>query len=136
MTPGIMDATDAAAAYKASARSSETPDMDWLLRAWRGLRTYLMRAAAATERGDLQVKLGSLDKASKLLVLLQGIMPDNRDSPLATRLRGLYTSFHLRLMTANAQNDVAAMRDLADQLSELDSVFSESVVYADGKGHS
>lgn len=123
----ILDTYDAAAAYKVAAMTSEPPDLDWVIRGWRGLRTYFMRAAAATERGNLGIKLNSLDKASKLLSLMQGITPPDENSIMAVKLRGLYTSFHLRLSAANAENDAATMRDLANQFVELDRIFSDRI---------
>jgi flagellin-specific chaperone FliS len=83
-----------------------------------------MRAAAATRRHDLLVKHACLDKASKLLILLEGITPDAGNAKLSARLRGLYISFQVRLAVANAANDAAAMNELAGQLTELDRMFS------------
>jgi flagellar biosynthetic protein FliS len=127
MALGIMDTADVAAAYKRSTMISETPDIDWVLRGWRGLRTYVMRAGAATRRHDLSVKHACLDKASKLLILLEGITPDAGNARLSARLRDLYTSFQVRLVMANATNDAAAMNELAGQLTELDHMFSRLV---------
>jgi flagellin-specific chaperone FliS len=126
----FMGAT-AAAAYKRAVMSSETPDLDWIARGWRGLRTYLAAAIRAIDRNDLAARITACARASDLLVMLRRITPDGPDCALGQRLAAIYDSLHVELAKANAAADRLALQDIMQAFASLEADF---MLPAEAKG--
>lgn len=112
-----------AAEYKRAAMLSAPPDAMWIVRGWRGIRTYLLHAAQAAERGDAAGKLAALKKSSELLAFLHRITPQGRNARLGSTIATVYERLHCLLALANANSDPAAFRDVSGALAELERVF-------------
>jgi flagellin-specific chaperone FliS len=121
----LMDAT-VAAAYKKVVMSSEAPDLDWIIRGWRGLRTYLATAIRAIDREDLSARVAACGRASELMVLLRRITPDGHDSALGQRLAMVYDTLHIELAKANAAGDRTALQGIVQALASLEHGFAPS----------
>jgi flagellin-specific chaperone FliS len=123
-----MDGADhGAAQYKRAIMLSEPPGVMWIVRGWRGLRTYLLRAAQAAESGDIAGKVAALGKASALLAFLYAITPrgtpTGRSARLGAAIAPVYQRLHCLLALANARNDAASIREVSDALAHLEEVF-------------
>lgn len=113
--------TIGAAAYRQAVMTSEDPDLDWIVRGWRGLRSYLARAIRAIEQGDLAAQTSACRGASDLLVLLQRITPAADDTSLGHRLRTIYDALHLQIAKANAEQDKRALQQIVQAVARLES---------------
>jgi flagellin-specific chaperone FliS len=118
--------TGVAAQYKQAIMLSEAPGVMWIVRGWRRLRTYLLRAAQAAERGDIAGKVAALGKASSLLAFLYKITPQGRKVPLGDAIAKVYQRLHCLLALANARNDPASIREVSEALAHLETVFLEA----------
>lgn len=121
----FMSATGAAA-YKRAVMSSETPDLEWIARGWRGLRTYLATATRALDRQDLAARSAACGKASELLVMLRQITPDGPDCELGERLAAIYDTLHIELAKANAAGDREGLQGIMNALASLEAAFTPS----------
>lgn len=116
----------AATAYRTATMLSESPDLDWIRRGWRGLRTYTGTAMRALERGDLETRTTACRKASELFVLLRGITADGPDCALGSRLAAIYDRLHIDLIQANAASDKQAFEEIMRAISLLESDFGQA----------
>jgi len=119
----FMSATGAAA-YKRAVMSSETPDLEWIARGWRGLRTYLATAIRALDRHDLGARCAACNRASELLVMLRQITPDDPDSELGQRLTAIYDTLHIELAKANASGNKETLRGIMQAFEALEADFA------------
>lgn len=118
--------TGVAAQYKQAIMLSEAPGVMWIIRGWRRIRSYLLRAAQAAERGDIAAKVAALGKASELLAFLYKITPQGRNVPLGGAIAKVYQRLHCLLALANARNDPTSIREVSDALAHLEAVFLET----------
>ncbi len=109
--------------YKQAIMFSEPPGAMWIVRGWRGLRTYLLRAAQAAERGDVAGKVAAVKKSSDLLAFLYKITPAGRNARLGTAIARVYERLHCLLALGNVKNDPASFRDVSNALAHLEAVF-------------
>ena len=116
----------AATAYRTATMLSESPDLDWIRRGWRGLRTYMATAIRALERGDLEARTTACRKASELFVLMRGITADEADSALGSRLAAIYDRLHIDLIQANAAADKRAFEEIMSAISALERDFGQA----------
>lgn len=105
-------------AYKTAIMMSEVPGIDWIAKGWRGVATYLIAAASRVEAGDRGAKAQKVDRATRLLVFLAQVTPE--DPPLGATLRGIYDNLMVRIVQANLQDDAAQLRAVAAELWDLD----------------
>ncbi len=119
----FMSATGAAA-YKRAVMSSETPDLEWIARAWRGLRTYLATAIRALDRQDLAARCAACNKASELLVMLRQITSDEPGSELGQRLAAIYDTLHIELAKANASGSRETLQGIMHAFETLEADFA------------
>jgi flagellin-specific chaperone FliS len=119
-----MDGLDhGAAQYKRAIMLSEPLGVMWIVRGWRGLRTYLLRAAQAAEQGDIAGKVAALGRASSLLAFLYKITPTGRNARLGSAIATIYQRVHCLLALANARSDPASFREVSEALAHLEAVF-------------
>lgn len=116
----------AATAYRTATMLSESPDLDWIRRGWRGLRTYIGAAVRALERGDLEARATACRKASELFVLLRGITEDGEDRILGSRLAAIYDRLHIDLIRASAAADKQAFEEVTSAISALERDFGQA----------
>jgi flagellin-specific chaperone FliS len=128
----FMGATGAAA-YKRAVMSSEVPDLEWIARGWRGLRTYLAAATRALDRQDLTARSTACGRASELLVMLRQITPNGPDCELGERLAAIYDTLHIELAKANAVGDRETLLGIMHALATLEAGFAPSDEH-DGAG--
>lgn len=117
-----MSATGAAA-YKRAVMSSETPDLEWIARGWRGLRTYLATAIRALDRHDLAARGTACSKASELLVMLRQITQDGPGCDLGQRLTAIYDTLHIELAKANASGSREILQGIMHAFETLEADF-------------
>lgn len=112
--------SDAAVLYKSTSMMSEEPSIDWLLRGLRGLRVFLAQAVAGIETGNIDAKITAVTRVSELLSFMQGITQSQGEQSLGASLANLYTSFHVQLTKAHAENDAKGLREISDQIGQLE----------------
>lgn len=106
------------------------PDVSWIVRGWRGVRAYFLRAAKAAEKGDVPGKLAALRQASELLAFLHRITPKGRSEELGRAISTLYERLHTTAALANAKSDPVALRGLSDDLASLEADFMSAYASA------
>lgn len=119
----FMSATGAAA-YKRAVMSSETPDLEWIARGWRGLRTYLATAIRALDRQDLAARCAACSRASELLVMLRQITQDGPDCQLGQRLTAIYDTLHIELAKGNASGSREILQGIMRAFETLEADFT------------
>jgi flagellin-specific chaperone FliS len=114
--------SDGAARYRQATMLSESPTIMWIVRGWRGVRTYLLRAARAAEQGDLSGKIAALQKSSELLAFLYRLTPKGNDAKLGAAIAGVYRQLHCLIALANAKDDAASLREISEGLAYLENI--------------
>jgi len=117
---------DGAARYRQATMLTEPPSIMWIVRGWRGVRTYLLRATRAAERGDIPGKIAALQKSSELLAFLYRLTPSGEDAKLGASIAGVYRQLHCLLALANARSDAALLRELSEGLAKLENAVLEA----------
>lgn len=112
--------SEVAALYRSASLMSEDPTMKTLVIGIRGLRTFMGRAVRAIEARNASAKIDAVTRASELLTFLQGITRAENSDSLGARLSGLYTTLHVKLTYAHAQDDTEGFRWIAAQLGILE----------------
>ena len=108
-----------AGAYKTTSMMSETPDITWIVRGLRGVQTFLRRAILAIEEGDVAKKHQMIEKAGQLIMQLDALARSAGGS-LSERLSAIYTTLHVRMVTANASDNRAEMASILSEAQELE----------------
>jgi flagellar biosynthetic protein FliS len=113
---------NAAEHYKTTTMMSEEPSLDWVEKGWRAIAFYLRTARMAIDKNNLAEKLEAVGKAERLLALLSAITPRDKDSALGSKIGSLYDTFQITLVNANADDDVAALKNIEAALAELEKI--------------
>jgi flagellin-specific chaperone FliS len=106
--------------YRSAAMLSEEPSGQWVIKGIRGVKTYIYMSIRAINDQNIEAKNQYVDKASKLLVLLQGITKPEGENSLGGKLSTIYTNFQLALTKAHAGNNIIEFRNLAAELEALE----------------
>lgn len=93
-----------------------------------GARARVLRASACIEVGDTARKGKAIAEACALVGNLQGSLDMEAGGELAAGLSTLYDYLQSRLVAANAGNDTAALREVDDLLSDIESAWNAIAV--------
>ena len=104
--------------YKSNMFDGE-PTLEWLGQAWRALRLYSRKARAAIEARETVEKAAMIDRASRLLVLLSGILDTGPGTRLGPSLMRIYGALQRSLLHANINNDVEALLEFEQAIDAL-----------------
>jgi len=104
--------------YKSNMFDGE-PTLEWLAQAWRALRLYSRKARGAIETRETVEKAAMIDRASRLLVLLSGILDTGPGTKLGPKLMRIYGALQRSLLHANINNDVEALLEFEQAIDAL-----------------
>ncbi len=90
-----------------------------------GLLDSLAAAEGQIERNEIQEKCNSLNRATRILVGLQGSLDHEKGGDIASNLADLYDYCIRRLMKANLKNDVAAIQEVKGLMAEIRDAWSQ-----------
>jgi len=88
-----------------------------------GARERARLAAACLERGDLSRKAQAISDASAIIGGLNGALNLDAGGEIADGLQSLYDYAQRRLVAANADNDIAPLREVDDLLGDIESAW-------------
>ena len=88
-----------------------------------GLLAALADAEGHMQRNAIAEKGESINRASKILIGLQGTLDFEKGGELARNLSDLYDYAMRRILKANLRNDVAAIQEVRGLLGEITSAW-------------
>lgn len=90
-----------------------------------GLIDSLSAAEGQIERKEIQAKANSLNRATRIMVGLQGSLDMAKGGEIAKNLSELYDYCTRRLMHANLKNDADAVREVKSLMNEIREAWSQ-----------
>ena len=88
-----------------------------------GARDRIRLAGACLERGDIPRKAKAISDASGLIGGLSGALNLEAGGEIAAGLQSLYDYAQQRLVSANADNDAAALNEVDSLLGDIESAW-------------
>ncbi len=88
-----------------------------------GLIESLATARGQIERGEIAEKGKSLARAGRIVVGLQGALDFEKGGDIARNLNDLYAYVTRRLFHVNAHNDLEALKEIHNLMSEIRSAW-------------
>ena len=84
-----------------------------------GLIDSLSAAEGQIERNEIEAKGESLNRATRILLGLQGSLDSEKGGEIATNLADLYDYCTRRLLHANLKNDLEAIQEIKRLISDV-----------------
>ncbi len=102
-----------------------------------GLIESLATAKGQIERGMIMEKSKSLARAGRIVVGLQGALDFDKGGEIARNLNDLYSYITRRLFHVNAHNDLQALQEIHNLMSEIRGAWQmvPSLVPATGRSY-
>ena len=102
-----------------------------------GLIESLATAKGQIERGMIKEKSKSLARAGRIVVGLQGALDFDKGGEIARNLNDLYSYITRRLFHVNAHNDLQALQEIHNLMSEIRGAWQmvPSLVPATGRSY-
>lgn len=89
-----------------------------------GLIESLATAKGQIERGMIEEKSKSIARAGRIVVGLQGALDFDKGGDIARNLNDLYSYVTRRLFHVNAHNDLEALKEVHNLMSEIRSAWA------------
>lgn len=118
-----------ALAYRQFSVQGATP-LGLVVMLYDGAITFLQRAVAAMEAGDIQKKCANLNRALAIFAQLEGSLNFEQGGEVARTLQALYVHARAQALKANLENSTATLRTLIEQFGSVRDAWRE----AEGRG--
>ncbi len=100
---------------------------------FQGLRERLNQARGYIEHGNVEGRTDALNASVEILIGLQASLDHGKGGDVAANLESLYDYMQRRLFRANADNDGAAVSEVADLVQTLQSAWMAIATTADAQ---